>query len=180
MPIKQQFELMAQYNQWMNVSIYRSAATLSSAELSKHRGAFFRSIWGTLNHIMVADIIWLKRFALHPAGFQALEYMQDVPAPIALAEILYAELGSLQSARTAMDEVIISFTREATEKDYAHVLCYQSTKEQSFAKPFGYLVQHFFNHQTHHRGQLSTLFNQLQIDIGTTDLLALIPDGQAV
>ena len=56
-------------------------------------------------------------------------------------------------------------------------LKYRDTKNNLYCKQFGQLIQHFFNHQTHHRGQISTLFNQQNIDIGVTDLLQIIPDA---
>ena len=64
--------LMAHYNTWMNERLYAAAASLPDAELSTERGAFFGSILGTLNHLVVADRIWLGRYTFHPAGYQTL------------------------------------------------------------------------------------------------------------
>ena len=75
-----------------------------------------------------------------------------------------------------MDSVITHFIKEAQEEDFAYNLTYTNTKGKTFKKQFGHLVQHLFNHQTHHRGQVSTLLNQQGIDIGSTDLLMLIPE----
>jgi len=58
MSLKKHFELLASYNQWMNSKIYEAATCLSASDLTDDRGAFFGSILGTLNHILVADIIW--------------------------------------------------------------------------------------------------------------------------
>ena len=69
--MKSGFSLMATYNQWINTSLYDAAATLGDDAVNLDRGAYFGSILGTLNHILVADTIWLKRFAGHPAGFPA-------------------------------------------------------------------------------------------------------------
>ena len=81
-------------------------------------------------------------------------------------------------ARVRMDQVIIDFTIELREKDLSEVLRYSNTKGKQFNKQFGFLVLHFFNHQTHHRGQITTLLNQIKADVGVTDLLAIIPESE--
>ncbi len=81
---KEHFELLATYNQWMNAKIYEAAERLPAADLVKDRGAFFGSILGTLNHILVADMIWLKRFATHPACQHTLQAVADLPDPTSL------------------------------------------------------------------------------------------------
>jgi len=75
-----------------------------------------------------------------------------------------------------MDSVIKEFADELTDSVLSTSLTYTNTKGERFSKNFGHLVQHFFNHQTHHRGQISTLLNQAGIDLGVTDLLVGIPN----
>ncbi|WP_274608602.1 DinB family protein [Alteromonas antoniana] len=79
--MKANFLLMADYNKWMNNSIYEAACQLSHNDLKKDTGAFFGSILGTLNHILVADIIWLKRIAVHPNRFPSLKDIATKPFP---------------------------------------------------------------------------------------------------
>lgn len=169
------FELMAQYNQMMNENIYSTAEKLSTTELTEDRGAFFGSVLGTLNHILVGDIIWLKRFSVHPRDFASLVYMKGREQPESLAELIYADLSALHSERKIIDEIIVNFSKEVTLADADLSLNYCNTKGEEFSKNFGHLLQHMFNHQTHHRGQVSTLLNQLGYDIGATDLLMCIP-----
>ena len=69
------------------------------------------------------------------------------------------------------------FINELQEIDLSQSLTYTNTKGVSFSKPFSQLLLHLFNHQTHHRGQVTTLLNQMTIDIGETDLLMLIDDS---
>lgn len=83
---------------------------------------------------------------------------------------------SLIIARQALDQVVIRFISELNESDFLQTLSYKNTKGDCFSKPFSMLLQHFFNHQTHHRGQVTPLLNQSDINIGKTDLLMLIPD----
>lgn len=175
MSLKTNFELMAAYNRWINEKLYASVATLNKEEIARDRGAFFGSILGTLNHILVADTIWLQRFAEHPQGFTSLAAIRNVRKPNSLAEIRYADIAALAAARASMDQMILAFSHELTDDILGSALAYANTKGEHFHRQLGHLVQHFFNHQTHHRGQVSVLLNQIGIDIGVTDLLPCIP-----
>ena len=168
--------LLASYNEWMNAKLYNAAGKLPSHELSGDRKAFFGSLIGTLNHIAVADTIWLKRFATHPSNHSALDSVRKLRAPLALNEMLFPDLQELFSYRKMLDEIIKHWVTALTDEDLAHVLRYGNTKGVPAKKSFYSLVMHFFNHQTHHRGQATTLLFQAGVDVGVTDLLALIPD----
>lgn len=168
--------LMAAYNEWINERVYAAAAKLTAAELALDRKAFFRSIIGTLNHIVVADTIWLKRFAAHPARHAALDPIRALSAPAALDTLLFTNLQALREHRKLLDAVITAWAAALTEDDLSHVLHYANTKGIPAQKRLGKLLLHFFNHQTHHRGQASTLLFQAGQDVGVTDLLVLIPD----
>jgi uncharacterized damage-inducible protein DinB len=173
--------LLASYNTWMNARIYDAAAKLPAQDLAADRGAFFGSIIGTLNHLVVADTIWLKRFATHhPAQHPALETLRQTAMPAALNQILYTELPALRAHRDRLDATISAWIAALTDADLAHVLHYANTRGVPAQKPFAMLLIHFFNHQTHHRGQASTLLFQAGQDVGITDLLALIPDETGV
>jgi uncharacterized damage-inducible protein DinB len=168
--------LMAAYNEWMNARLYEAAAKLSPAELAAERKAFFGSILGTLNHLVVGDTIWLKRFAEHPARHAALEPVRALERPKALAQVLFTDFGALSAHRRMLDGVIVRWAGELSDADLEHVLGYASMKGVVSHKRFFDLLMHFFNHQTHHRGQVSTLLSQAGVDVGVTDLLVLIPD----
>lgn len=168
--------LLATYNAWMNTKVYDAAAKLTAQDLAADRGAFFGSIIGTLNHIVVADTIWLKRFETHPAQHPALEPLRNTAMPAALNQILFTELPALRAHRDRLDATITEWIAELTDADLQHVLHYANTKGVPAKKHFGTLLIHFFNHQTHHRGQATTLLLQAGEDVGITDLLALIPD----
>ncbi len=167
-------ELMARYNQWMNEKVYSAAGGLSDAELRRDRGAFFGSILGTLNHLLVADTIWLKRFAAHPGSPQAIRFVRERPDPAALDQVLHEDLASLRQERRVLDEAILEWARDLDAETLAGTLDYRNTKGEPFTDSFLNLVQHFFNHQTHHRGQVTTLLSQAGLNVGSTDLLVLI------
>lgn len=167
--------LMAHYNRWMNERMYEAAASLDAAALTAERGAFFGSILGTLNHIAVADTVWLHRFARHEAGFPTLGALSNLPQPTSLTQPLAPDLAGLRAYRQPLDELIERWVAGLTPEHLAGNIRYSNMAGVSSSRNFGALLQHFFNHQTHHRGQASTLLFQAGVDVGVTDLLALIP-----
>ncbi len=174
----QNFLHMATYNQWMNEKLYRCARQLSEADIKKDMGAFFGSILGTLNHLVVADIIWLRRFADHPADFKSLEVIKTMHQPRSLDEIISEDLATLAKQRLLLDDAILGFAKDLNDENLNTPFSYRNMKGEKFNNRLGFPLQHFFNHQTHHRGQLTTLFNQLEIDVGVTDLLVTIRDSE--
>jgi uncharacterized damage-inducible protein DinB len=179
MSLKRHFERLAAYNRWMNVKVYDASARMDEADLHADKGAFFGSVFGTLNHLRVADTIWLKRFTDHPTAFEALAFVRPLPNPYSLDELQDTDLAGLRRARQALDEVILALTAEATDADYEQTLTYANRAGEIFHDPFATVIQHFFNHQTHHRGQVTTLLTQAGIDVGVTDLIAMVrkPDS---
>ena len=169
--------LMARYNQWMNQRLYQAASRLGADQLHQDQGAFFGSVFGTLQHIAVADTLWLLRFPTHPAGFASLAPLQNGPKPTALNQPLFAHWADLQAYRQQLDATLVAWSQEIEPAHMAHPLNYVNTAGIKQCKLFAPLVTHFFNHQTHHRGQASTLLHQFGVDVGVTDLLALIPDA---
>lgn len=167
--------LLAKYNRWMNAKLYEAAATLPASVLREDRGAFFGSLMGTLNHIVAGDTIWLQRFSAHPAPFPALDPIRALARPAALDAPFSDDLGELHAHRKMLDDVIEHWVGALTEQHLQHVLHYRNS-QGAMAKRLSLLLLHFFNHQTHHRGQASTLLSQAGVDIGVTDLLALIPN----
>ncbi|ALM51493.1 DinB family protein [Halomonas huangheensis] len=177
MSLTEHFKLLAYYSQWMNLRILDAAARLPTEELNMDRGAYFRSIMGTLNHLVVGDTIWLKRFACHPHSSGPLTEVLALPSPARLDQRLFEDFDALHSHRTWLDEKIVNWAAQLSDSDLDDTLEYRNTMGVPATRQYGSLVMHFFNHQTHHRGQLSTLLYQAGIDIGVTDLLPLIPES---
>lgn len=170
--------LMAEYNTWMNERMYDAAAMLDAETLMADKGAFFGSILGTLNHIAVADTIWLHRFARHEASFASLNGLSGFPQPTSLSQSLASDLEQLRGYRRALDALIGCWVGELTAEHLSADITYASMAGMKSSRNFGALLQHFFNHQTHHRGQVSTLLSQSGVDVGVTDLLAVIPRSE--
>ena len=159
MQIKDYAVAMAAYNAWMNEKVYACAAELSDAERKRDLGAFFKSIHRTLNHILLGDQAWLQRF-------------RDQPVTMASpSEQLHAEFGQLWAARRSMDREISTWA-DGLIDDFADrpLAFYSVTYKRNRVVPGWVAIAHLFNHQTHHRGQVTTLLRQLGKDSGVTDL----------
>ena len=171
----QSASLISHYNRWMNQRMYEAALSLPEAEVVRDRGAFFGSIYLTLNHIAVGDTVWLHRFAQHE-GMSALRAdMAAFAVPTSLRQELAPSLQGLHAYRQALDAVIERWAGTLTPVLLSSTLTYRNMAGQASSRCFGHLIQHFFNHQTHHRGQVSTLLFQAGVDVGMTDLLGVIP-----
>lgn len=151
---------MAGYNAWMNDRLYELCGGLSDTVRKHDAGAFFGSIHGTLNHLLLGDRIWLGRFLARPFGVTSL------------AQELYADFAELRYERSRTDREIGDWAAALPASALAGDLVYVSVvKPQERRLPLWLAVTHFFNHQTHHRGQLTTLLTQIGVDPGVTDLL---------
>jgi uncharacterized damage-inducible protein DinB len=151
--------LMARYNRWMNERLYELCAAIPEPQRRADRGAFFRSIHGTLNHIVYADLAFLSRFTGDPA---------EVPP---LGVELYADFAELRSVRATLDARLEQWTASLSEAWLRAPFTYTSKVDGATRTLATWiLVAHLFNHQTHHRGQLTTLLSQLGRDPGVTDL----------
>ena len=153
---------MARYNRWQNRSIYGAAGTLADAQRKANRDAFFGSIHGTLNHLLFGDQIWMSRFAGTPRPKAA-----GIPDSVSM----YESWGDLKRERTAFDEVIIGWAEKLDPAWLEGDLkWFSGASKRELTKPKGMLVAHFFNHQTHHRGQVHCLLTQCGARPGDTDL----------
>jgi uncharacterized damage-inducible protein DinB len=151
------YSTISRYNQWMNQQLYAVCADIPDVDRKSDRGAFFKSIHGTLNHILVADRIWLGRFTQ-----QSFVAKLDVE--------LHSDFSELRLERERLDRTIITWAQDLTTEwlntDFTHTNNAGITR----TLPHWLFVTHMFNHQTHHRGQLTTLLNQIGYDSGVTDL----------
>lgn len=165
---------MARNNQWMNKKLYAKVVALSDAEIAKDRGAFFSSILGTLNHVLVADMFWLRRISSPSTCKEALVPMRDKIMPTSLHDMMYDNIQTLTAERQLMDGLIFSFSQTWGETMLRSQVRYRNTKGEKHQQPLAVLLQHLFNHQTHHRGQVTILLFQAGIDPEATDLLVIM------
>jgi uncharacterized damage-inducible protein DinB len=155
---------LARYNRWQNENLFGVADHLSDDERRRERGAFFGSIHGTLSHVLWGDCVWMNRFS-------------DVAKPsvgIAGSKTLYPDWDGLKRERGAMDALII---RWSDGVDPAWLASdhkwFSNAAQREMSNPMWSLVTHFFNHQTHHRGQVHAMLTQAGARPGDTDLFLL-------
>ena len=164
----------ARYNRWMNDKLYGLAATLSDEARKRDSGAFFKSIHGTFNHLLLADRVWLARFkgVTVPDGFMG-------PGGIrSLDQELYVDFEDLRRERVRIDDELTAWVFGLTHERLAAPLVYMR-RSQRHESPLWGSVAHLFNHQTHHRGQITTLLMQQGCDPGVTDLVAMLREEAA-
>jgi uncharacterized damage-inducible protein DinB len=150
---------MAAYNRWMNEKVYAAAAELSDGERKRDLGAFFKSIHATLDHILLGDESWLQRFRGQPV---------TMTSP---AQETHADFDDLRAARRQMDDEISDWAASLTDAFGAAPFRFWSvTYQKERVIPGWAAVTHVFNHQAHHRGQVTTLLRQMGKDPGVTDL----------
>ncbi len=172
--LRDHYQVMARYNAWMNRKIYGAAATLPDEARKRDLGAFFQSLHATLNHLVLTDRAWLVRFTRDPSLFTSLD--GTTPAFTGrLDQQLYDEFDVLRRERERTDEDIQQWVVTLTDAELdAPIAYYSGAYHRDYEHPLWWAVSHFFNHQTHHRGQATTLVTQLGVDPGTTDLADLL------
>jgi uncharacterized damage-inducible protein DinB len=152
----------ARYNRWMNEKLLAACAQLSDEERKRDLGAPFGSIHGLWNHILLADRGWLARFAGEPFPFKSLD------------EEICADFAQLRSQRAQTDDALDQFVGGLTPEQLSAPFSFVSlSNPKRRTLPLYVAVSHLFNHQTHHRGQITALLEQLGGDCGVTDLAAM-------
>lgn len=148
--MKTHFQTFAAYNAWANARLYDAAAAIPDADYQAECGAFFGSLHGTLSHILVADRIWMQRFT------------GEGPTYTDLGARPCADLASLRAERAAEDTRIAAFIDGLEEPAFAGKFSYRTiSNPQDITQPLAPALTHFFNHQTHHRGQAHGLLTQI-------------------
>ncbi len=152
------FRALARYNQWANARVHDACAALPAAAYFRPRPAYFKSLHGTLNHILVADRLWLSRIE-PPQGYMPLN------------TILFEDLASLRAAREAEDARIVGLVDAMDAATIAGPLRYTNNSCKPFETPMAFVLGHLFNHQTHHRGQVHDRLTQVMPEPPELDLI---------
>lgn len=158
---------MAHYNQWANQRLYDACEELAETAYHQTREAFFGSIHGTLNHILIGDRVWLARIERRPAPALKLD---DQP---------FADHVSLKRARIEEDERMIMLTAAYDEADIATSISYRMvTRPDEVTTPLHLCWLHLFNHQTHHRGQAHDQLSQTDVAPPPLDLVYFLREQE--
>jgi uncharacterized damage-inducible protein DinB len=168
------YAAMARYNHWMNEKLYLLCGRLGDDERKQDRGAFFRSLHGTLNHLVLTDLAWMVRFTGDARRLLPRDATGQTVMIRSLDQELYDDFGALTRARERLDEEIIAWTGALTADRLGASISYTTSEGEPCNHPLWWAVSHFFNHQTHHRGQVTALLSQIGVDPGVTDLAAML------
>jgi uncharacterized damage-inducible protein DinB len=162
------FRMFADYNRWANNRLYAAARTLSDAEYHENKGAFFGSLHSTLNHLLVADRVWMHRFTGEGDKLSSLD------------AVLFDDLKGLSAARQAQDRQMVDWIDGLDEASLTRTVTYTALSAQiEISQPLGPLLSHVFNHQTHHRGQCHMTLTALGKPSLVLDLVYFLrDDGQ--
>lgn len=149
---------MANYNHWMNQKLYEVCAVITDTNRKKDCGAFFKSIHGTLNHLLYGDRAWMGRFVQKPFS-------------VKVGQQLCTNFDELHEQRNMTDLEIIEWSNNISKEWLEKPFEYTSNVDgKTRILPAWILVIHMFNHQTHHRGQVTTLIKQLGYEPSITDI----------
>lgn len=163
------FQMLGRYNAIANERLYAVCSELTDEEYRREGPGSFRSIHKTLNHILLGDQIWLTRFTT-----------PEVTSTPALATILYDEFPALREARVLEDARIDAFLDGLTESFLRGTVTYVNNSGKRFEDPILLVLQHLFNHQTHHRGQIHVMLSQFGRSVNLDMHRAIHPEWQAV
>jgi uncharacterized damage-inducible protein DinB len=153
---------LAAYNSWANSRLYEAAAAVSDGDYRADRGAFFKSLHGTLNHLLVGDRIWMRRFT------------GEGEAPARLDAILFEDFAELRAARQAEDRRIEAYVQSLGGEALSRSFTYATiTNPARVEQRLSEALDHFFNHQTHHRGQAHCLLTAISGEAPSFDLIIL-------
>jgi uncharacterized damage-inducible protein DinB len=166
--MKEHFRRFARYNQWANRLLYAAVGTLTADAFQAPRSGFFGSLCGTLNHLYVADRSWLARFEGTAAPHRTLDEQPHKLFP------------HLQAGREVEDARIIRLMDEATPGWLGGMLQYKRMVDgQDASMPMELALVHFFNHQTHHRGQAHGMLSATGVAPPSLDFASFLSDEKS-
>ena len=177
MSLAKNFKMMSLYNQRMNNQLLQHCLPLSNDILEKQTHSFFSNIISYWNHILFGDLILMGRLASNQIASLSPSDLSALPTPKSPQDIYHSDLHALARLRQQLDELIIRFCDNLTEDDCGKFITYTTTEGLSITKAVADVVQHLFNHQTHHRGQLTCVLSQNGIDYGCMDLPVVVSEG---
>jgi uncharacterized damage-inducible protein DinB len=144
MDAKPHFLALARYNLWATQCVLDACDKVPDEAYRRDIGLFFKSLHGTLNHLIVGgDLIWYPRFA-QGISPKALAHDMEVEHDRAALRRRLVQSGERWHA------LVEGF--DATR--YDGQLDYITMRGTRAVLPFAATLAHVFNHGTHHRGQL--------------------------
>ena len=168
---------MSLYNKRMNKQLMDCCLALPIDILEKETNSFFPNIISYWNHILFGDLILLVRLASNEIGQLKIKDLDKLPSPKSPQDIYHKQLPKIASLRQQVDELIHYYCANLTEDDCEKFITYTTTEGVSITRAVADVTQHIFNHQTHHRGQLTCVLSQFGVEYGCMDLPVIVSEG---
>ena len=162
--MKANFQRMAAYNRWANARLYEAVGKLPPEAFAAPRSGFFPSLLKTLNHILVGDTVWMGRLDGTGSSITSLD------------QILHTDLAALTAARAAMDDRIVAYVDALVPTRLEEDLVYRTVAGDPMRTQVSQVLAHFFNHQTHHRGQAHGMLSSTDVAPPSLDLILFLRD----
>jgi len=172
--------MMSLYNQRMNEQLMQSCKALSNDLLEKDTDSFFPNIISYWNHILFGDLILIERLALNEIGSLSAQDLVTFPTPKSPQDIYHRKLTDIAILRKRLDELLIQYCTHLTDEECDKFISYTTTEGDFITKAVADVTQHIFNHQTHHRGQLTCVLSQFGVDYGCMDLPVIVSEGSRI
>ena len=156
--MKQLLQQYAAYNAWANKRIVETAKLLPEEQINKEIMSSFPSVYKTVLHLVEVENVWWERL-------QLVEYTT-------LSGWFTGDFDVLSKKLLELSQQWHDWIQNTNDVNISHVFAYQNSKKEQFKQPVYEMLLHLFNHQTFHRGQLITMFRQLELDkIPATDFI---------
>ncbi|MFL7026052.1 DinB family protein [Enterovibrio norvegicus] len=180
MELQQNFRIMARYNQLINQRLLAVCSALTHEQLTEQTHSFFPSLLDHWNHILFGDLIMLQRLAGSGVAGLNASTLEGLPVSRRIHDTFATQLDALIPLRQRVDNIILEMVENLTDDVTSQTFHYINTEGVKMTKLVGEYCQHVFNHQTHHRGQLTCLLSQRGLDYGCMDLPMIVPEGGVV
>lgn len=170
----QLFQHQARYNQRANEEMFRVLAQLTDRALKRDAGSWFGSIHGILNHLIITDINWLRRFRALSPNSTVLSDMALDPPNLSWDSDLHDNFQDLSRNRASIDVLICDWFEEFPETRYGDTFEYQDSAGTFLSAAAGTAFTFLFTHQAHHRGQVSQVLDTLGLPNNMADNIAYL------
>ena len=177
MSLVKNFRMMSLYNQRVNTQLMARCLPLSKESLNRDTHSFFPNVISYWNHLLFGDLIMMSRLASNNIGKLTSNDFTLFPTPKTPLDIYFTDLKALAMVRVKLDALIVSYCANLTDEECAALISYKTTEGDNITKVASDVTQHMFNHQTHHRGQLTCVMSQLGLDYGCMDLPVIVEEG---
>ena len=177
MNLASNFKMLSIYNLRMNAQLLECCNKLPPEKLTVDTKTFFPSIISYWNHLMFGDLIMMNRLAINEIGSLTTIDLDPFPKPVSTKDTYYDNLSDIENVRARIDNLIFEWCSALTDKDCEQSLTYRTTEGKEISRRVSDVIQHMFNHETHHRGQLTCILSFNGVDYGCTDLPMIVPEG---